>query len=284
LDRNDQPVPHGVTGQLHIAGDGLARGYHGRAELTSERFVKNPFGPGRMYRTGDLAKWLPDGQLQVLGRIDHQVKVRGFRIEPGEIEAVLMRAGGLSAAAVVLREDHSGAPRLVAYFVAASGASPTEEQLRASLARELPEYMVPTALVRLERLPVSPNGKLDRAALPAPGITGTATDEFVAPQTALEIRMAAIWSEVLNVPRVSATLDLLKAGADSIQLFQIIARCSREGLRLTAKQLLQHRTVRAVATLLEDGSPGPAAAAQDGRSRLPNLGKFKRGARNASKS
>jgi len=280
LDRNDQPVPHGVSGQLHIAGDGLARGYHGRTELTSERFVKNPFGPGRMYRTGDLAKWLPDGQLQVLGRMDHQVKLRGFRIETGEIEAVLMRAGGLSAAAVVLREDNPGAPRLVAYVVAAPGSNPTDDQLRASLASELPEYMVPTALVRLERLPVTPNGKLDRAALPAPANTAAATEEFVAPQTALETRMAAIWAEVLNVPRVSATLDLLKAGADSIQLFQIIARCSREGLRLTAKQLLQHRTVRAVAALLQDDSPEPTAAAADGRSRLPNLGKFKRGARN----
>jgi amino acid adenylation domain-containing protein len=284
LDRNDQPVPHGVSGQLHIAGDGLARGYHGRPELTSERFVNNPFGPGRMYRTGDLAKWLPDGQLQVLGRIDHQVKLRGFRIETGEIEATLMRAGGLSAAAVVLREDNPAAPRLVAYFVAAPGANPTEEQLRARLAGELPEYMVPTALVRLERLPVSPNGKLDRAALPAPADASANAAEFVAPQTALEIRMAAIWAEVLNVPRVSATLDLLTAGADSIQLFQIIARSSREGWRLSAKQLLQHRTVRAVAALLEDGSPGPAAAAADSRSRLPNLGKFKRGARNASNS
>lgn len=279
LDRNDQPVPYGVSGQLHIAGDGLARGYHGRAELTSERFVKNPFGPGRMYRTGDLAKWLPDGQLQVLGRIDQQVKLRGFRIETGEIESVLIRAGGVSAAAVVLREDNPGAPRLVAYFVATPGANPTEEQLRASLAGELPEHMVPTAWVRLESLPVSPNGKLDRAALPAPVNTAAATDEFVAPQTALEIRMAAIWAEVLNVPRVSATLDLLNAGADSIQLFQIIARCSGAGLRLTAKQLLQHRTVRAVAALLEDGSPGPAAAAAHGRSRLPNLSKFKRGTR-----
>jgi amino acid adenylation domain-containing protein len=284
LDRNDQPVPHGVSGQLHIAGDGLARGYHGRSELTSERFVKNPFGPGRMYRTGDLAKWLPDGQLQVHGRIDHQVKLRGFRIETGEIEATLVCAGGVSAATVVLREDNPGAPRLVAYFVAAPGANPTEEQLRAKLAGELPEYMVPTALVRLERLPVSPNGKLDRAALPAPAVSSASATEFVAPQTALEIRMAAIWAEVLNVPRVSATLDLLTAGADSIQLFQIVARSSREGWRLSAKQLLQHRTVRAVAALLEDGSPGPAAAAADGRSRLPNLGKFKRGARNASNS
>lgn len=281
LDKNDQPVAYGVVGQLHIAGDGLARGYHGRIELTSERFVKNPFGPGRMYRTGDLAKWLPDGRLQLLGRMDHQVKLRGFRIETGEIEAVLMRAGGLSAATVILREDNPGAPRLVAYVVTAAGSNPTDEQLLASLASELPDYMIPTALVRLERLPVTPNGKLDRAALPVPAeAAAAATEEFVAPQTALERRLAAIWAEVLNVPRVSATLDLLKAGADSIQLFQIIARCSREGLRLTAKQLLQHRTVRAVAALLEEDSPGPAAAAANGRSRLPNLGKFKRNARN----
>jgi amino acid adenylation domain-containing protein len=281
LDKIDQPVAYGVVGQLHIAGDGLARGYHGRIELTSERFVKNPFGPGRMYRTGDLAKWLPDGRLQLLGRMDHQVKLRGFRIETGEIEAVLMRAAGLSAAAVILREDNPGAPRLVAYVVTAAGSNPTDEQLLASLVSELPDYMIPTALVRLDRLPVTPNGKLDRAALPVPAETAAAaTEEFVAPQTALERRLAAIWAEVLNVPRVSATLDLLKAGADSIQLFQIIARCSRDGLRLTAKQLLQHRTVRAVGTLLEEDSPGPAAAAANGRSRLPNLGKFKRNARN----
>lgn len=192
-----------------------------------------------------------------------------------------MRAGGLSAATVILREDNPGAPRLVAYVVTAAGSNPTDEQLLASLASELPDYMIPTALVRLERLPVTPNGKLDRAALPVPAeAAAAATEEFVAPQTALERRLAAIWAEVLNVPRVSATLDLLKAGADSIQLFQIIARCSREGLRLTAKQLLQHRTVRAVAALLEEDSPGPAAAAANGRSRLPNLGKFKRNARN----
>jgi aryl carrier-like protein len=234
-----------------------------------------------MYRTGDLAKWLPNGQLQVLGRMDHQIKLRGFRIETGEIEAVLMRKGGLAAVTVILREDNPGAPRLVTYYVAETGQNPSEEQLRDALANELPDYMIPTAWVRLDRLPVSPNGKLDRAALPAPQATAILAEEFVAPQTASEIRLAKIWAEVMHLPRVSATMDLLKAGADSIQLFQIIARSSREGLRLTAKQLLQHRTVRAVAALLENGAPAPAAATPDGRTSLPSLGQFKRNPRTA---
>jgi amino acid adenylation domain-containing protein len=281
LDRHDQPVAHGVPGQLHIGGDGVAVGYHKRSALTAERFVKNPFAPGRMYRTGDLAKWLPNGRLQVLGRMDHQVKLRGFRIETGEIESVLMRQGGLAAVTVILNEDNPGAPRLVTYYVAGAGQSPSEEQLRASLADELPDYMIPTAWVRLERLPVSPNGKLDRAALPAPQATAILAEEFVAPQTANEIRLARIWAEVMHLPRVGATMDLLKVGADSIQLFQIIARSSREGLRLTAKQLLQHRTVRAVAALLENGSPTAATPAPDGRPSLPSLGQFKRNPRTA---
>jgi aryl carrier-like protein len=278
LDRHDQPVAQGVPGQLHIGGEGVARGYHKRPELTAERFVKNPFETGRMYRTGDLAKWLPNGQLQVLGRMDHQIKLRGFRIETGEIESVLMRKGGLSAAAVILREDNPGSPRLVTYYVTEPGQSPSEEQLRASLANDLPDYMIPTAWVRLDRLPVSPNGKLDRAALPAPQAGAITEEEFVAPQTATETRLAKIWAEVLHLPRVSATMDLLRLGADSIQLFQIIARSSREGFRLTAKQLLQHRTVRAVAGLLDGTGPGAASAADGGPS-LPTLGQFQRNQR-----
>jgi acyl-CoA synthetase (AMP-forming)/AMP-acid ligase II/aryl carrier-like protein len=280
LDRHDQLVAQGVPGQLHIGGDGVAHGYHKRSELTAERFVKNPFETGRMYRTGDLAKWLPNGQLQVLGRIDHQVKLRGFRIETGEIESVLMRHGGLSAVAVILREDNPGAPRLVTYYVPQSGQTVSEEQLRSALGEDLPDYMIPTGWVRLERLPVSPNGKLDRAALPAPQATAVTEEEFVAPETATETRLARIWAEVLHLPRVSATLDLLKLGADSIQLFQIIARSTREGLRLTAKQLLQHRTVRAVAALLDGTAPG--AVTSDGRPSLPTLGQFKRNPRTAS--
>jgi aryl carrier-like protein len=282
LDRHDQPVAHGVPGHLHIGGDGVARGYHKRPELTAERFVKNPFAAGRMYRTGDLAKWLPNGELQVLGRMDHQVKLRGFRIETGEIESVLMRKGGLSSVAVILREDHPGAPRLVTYYVLEPGQTLGEPQLRDSLANELPDYMIPTAWIRLERLPLSPNGKLDRAALPAPQATAMTEEEFVSPQTATETQLAKIWAEVLHVPRISATMDLLKAGADSIQLFQIIARSSREGFRLTAKQLLQHRTVRAVATLLDDTGSAAGTPPADGRSSLPSLGQFKRNPRTAS--
>lgn len=236
-----------------------------------------------MYRTGDLAKWLPDGQLQVLGRMDHQIKLRGFRIETGEIESVLMRKGGLSAAAVILREDNPGSPRLVTYYVTEPGQNPSEEQLRDSLANDLPDYMVPTAWVKLDRLPVSPNGKLDRAALPAPQAGAVMEEEFVAPQTATETRLAKIWAEVLHLPRVSATMDLLRLGADSIQLFQIIARSSREGFRLTAKQLLQHRSVRAVAALLDGTSPG-AASVTDTRPSLPTLSQFQRSQRTARNS
>jgi amino acid adenylation domain-containing protein len=281
LDRHDQPVAQGVPGQLHIGGDGVARGYHKRAELTAERFVKNPFEAGRMYRTGDLAKWLPNGQLQVLGRIDHQVKLRGFRIEIGEIETVLMRKSGLSTVAVILREDNPGAPRLVAYYVEEPGHNRSEEQLQAALADDLPDYMIPSAWVKLDRLPVSPNGKLDRAALPKPQSAATTEEEFVAPQTQNETRLAKIWAEVLHLPRVSATIDLLKLGADSIQLFQIIARSSREGFRLTVKQLLQHRTVRAVAALLDEPTPG-VTPATDSRPSLPTLGQFQRSQRTAS--
>ncbi len=280
LDRHDQPVARGVPGQLHIGGAGVACGYHKRPELTAERFVCNPFEAGRMYRTGDLARWLPNGQLQVLGRMDHQIKLRGFRIEIGEVETALMRKGGLTNVAVMLREDTPGSPRLAAYYVADPGASRTEEQLRAALAEDLPEYMIPTVWVQLERLPVSPNGKLDRAALPKPQPAAAAEEEFVAPQTQTETRLAKIWAEVLHLPRVSATMDLLRLGADSIQLFQIVARCAREGFRLTAKQLLQHRTVRAVAAAVDGHAPG-AVGATGSRPNLPTLGQFQRNPRTA---
>ena len=283
LDRQDRPVGRGVPGQLHIGGNGVARGYHQRTELTLERFVNNPFEPGRMYRTGDLAKWLPNGELQVLGRMDQQVKLRGFRIETAEIEAVLMRNGGLAAVAVILREDNPGSPRLVAYYVEEPNHSRNDDQLRAALADDLPDYMIPSAWVRLSRLPVSPNGKLDRAALPKPEPVTPCEEEFVAPHTQTETRLAKIWAEVLHLPRVSANMDLLKLGADSIQLFQIIARSSREGLRLSAKQLLQHRTVQAVAALL-DGAPPAAMAAPDSRSSLPTLGQFQRNPRSSVSS
>jgi aryl carrier-like protein len=282
LDRQDQPVPPGVPGQLHIGGDGVARGYHNRPELTAERFVNNPFQAGRMYRTGDSARWLPDGGLQVLGRIDHQIKLRGFRIELGEIEAALMRKNTLSAVAVLLREDNPGSPRLVAYYVEPAGHAQLPAQLSASVADDLPEYMVPSGWMKLERLPVSPNGKLDRAALPVPEVLVVNESEFSTPATPTEISIAKIWAEVLHLSRVGANMDLLEVGADSIQLFQIVARSSREGFRLTAKELLQLRTVRAVAASIDDAMSRGAGEEMGARKALPTLSQFQRGRRTAS--
>jgi aryl carrier-like protein len=239
--------------------------------------LANPFTAARIYRTGDLARWLPDGSLQVLGRIDHQVKLRGFRIELGEIEAVLTKKAQMTATAVILREDVPGTPRIVAYYVDKPDNARTPEALRALLAEEMPDYMIPSAWVRLDSLPLSPNGKLDRAALPVPDATQAAREEFVAPTTATEVALTKIFAEVLNLERVGVTADLLKMGADSIQLFQITARANRSAIKITARQLLQHRTARALAAMADQGGgDGPTEAAA---SSLPSLGQFKRSRR-----
>jgi aryl carrier-like protein len=220
---------------------------------------------------------LADGRLQVLGRIDHQVKLRGFRIELGEIESVLVKEARLGAAAVILREDVPGVPRIVAYYVEQAGHVRAPEVLHALLAAEMPEYMIPSAWVRLDRLPLSPNGKLDRAALPRPDATQSAKEEFVAPTTPTEMALTKIFGEVLNLERVGATADLLKLGADSIQLFQITARANRAGIAVTAKQLLQHRNAAALAAVVDLG--GGAAVSSGTSVQLPSLGQFKRNRR-----
>jgi aryl carrier-like protein len=213
----------------------------------------------------------------VLGRIDHQVKLRGFRIELGEIESVLTTKGDLAAAAVILREDAPGSARLVAYYVQKSGNSYTPEALRALLAEDMPEYMIPSAWVQLAALPLSPNGKLDRAALPMPDATQTAKEDFVAPTTPTEAALTKIFGEVLDMERVGATSDLLKMGADSIQLFQITARANRAGIKITARQLLQHRTAAALAAVMDLGADSTAVA--EANPSLPSLGQFKRSRR-----
>ncbi len=267
LDDADRLVPVGVPGHLHIGGAGLAEGYRNKPELTAERFIADPLSPGgKLYRTGDSARRLPDGRIQLLGRIDSQIKLRGYRMEPGEVEHALTTRCGLAEAAVALRDGPGGEPRLLAWVVVPSGSQLDEAAVRQTLRGELPEYMVPTAFMPVARLPLTPNGKIDRKALPDPAPAPLRIAE--PPRSALERTLAEIWSAVLG-RAVGREDDLLAMGADSIQLFQITARANAAGVALLARHLLQHRTVAAVAAALGDG-PAPAAAA------VPSLQQFRR--------
>ncbi|MFL6196133.1 MAG: amino acid adenylation domain-containing protein [Thermoanaerobaculia bacterium] len=241
LDRELEPVPAGVHGELWIGGASLARGYLGRPDLTAERFLPDPFAgaPGaRMYRTGDLMRWLPDGSLDFLGRVDHQVKIRGFRVELGEIEAALLALPGVREAVVVARDQ-----RLAAYVVGEAVA----EALRDSLRERLPDYMVPTALVTLPALPLTANGKVDRNALPAPDWRGAREGGYVAPRSREEEILAEAWAQVLRLPRVGVNDNFFELGGDSILSVQIVARARRAGLLFTVKQIFEHQTVAGLA-------------------------------------
>ncbi|MEV5903054.1 amino acid adenylation domain-containing protein [Streptomyces sp. NBC_00015] len=227
LDEAFAPVPEGVPGDLYIAGDGLARGYSGRGDLTADRFVPDSYAGGagaRMYRTGDVARWRPDGRLEFLGRSDHQVKVRGFRIELGEIESVLSRHPDVGRVVVVARKDQPGDARLAAYLTPEAGVAPAAADLRALAAGALPEYMVPSAFVVLDAFPLTPNGKVDRLALPAPGREETTAGVFVAPRTPTEEALATIWQDVLGVERVGVTDAFLELGGNSISALRVIMR------------------------------------------------------------
>ncbi len=259
LDANDEPVPVGAIGELHIAGAGVARGYVKRPELNARKFIANPFGPGRMYRTGDAARLLPSGAFAILGRLDDQIKLRGFRIELGEIEAVLAQQANLAACAVALREDTLGESRLVAYFVERPEWPQTAAALRALAAEHLPEYMIPALWMRLPALPLSANGKLDRAALPVPDAAAREADTYAAPRTATELTLAAIWAEILPVERVGIDDDIFSLGADSIHIFRITARANKAGLPLAAKQLMRHRTIAALGAYLDGLRPAVRA-------------------------
>jgi acyl carrier protein len=258
-----QPVPAGVAGELYIAGAGLARGYLGRFGLTAERFVADPFSAAagaRLYRTGDLVRYAGDGRLEYVGRLDAQVKLRGHRVELGEVEAVVRRHPGLRDVAVGLEHDSRGNPRLVGYVVGAGGEPPGPEELKRHARRWLPEVMVPASWVALEGLPLTVHGKVDRARLGA-GMPGprepAASGE---PQTALERELAAIWSEVLGVAHVGTHDNFFDLGGHSLNATLIISRihqqlCSGVSLR----DLFDAPTVSQLAEIIEDAPTGPSA-------------------------
>ncbi|GAA3826866.1 hypothetical protein GCM10022226_54620 [Sphaerisporangium flaviroseum] len=250
LDSRLEPVPIGVPGELHIGGAGLAYGYHGRPSLTAERFVPDPFGPpgARLYRTGDLARWRPDGTIDFLGRLDTQVKVRGLRIELGEIEAVLREQPGVTDAAVIVREDRPGDKRIVGYL---AGEAETSE-VRAALKLRVPDYMVPSALVTLDALPLSPNGKLDRRALPAPALVREDSTAFVPPETETQESIAAVWRTVLGVERIGVDDDFFDLGGHSLLATQVIAGMrANHGAGVSVMDLFQNPTIRELAALVD---------------------------------
>ncbi|BDB27750.1 amino acid adenylation domain-containing protein [Cupriavidus sp. P-10] len=260
LDSRLEPVPVGVPGELYLGGEGLARGYLGRAGMTADRFIPDPYGaPGaRLYRTGDLVRWRPDGCIEYLGRQDHQVKIRGFRIELGEIEAHLLAQPEVRQAVVLPHETPAGT-RLVGYV--AAPASVQAEALRSALAAALPDYMVPAAMLRLDSLPVTPNGKLDRRALPEP--QWQAETAFAAPVSVPERMLAAVWADVLGIAQVGLHDNFFALGGDSILSLQIVARARLQGWRLTPRQVFEHQTVAALAQVAQRVDVAAEDAAND---------------------
>jgi amino acid adenylation domain-containing protein len=265
LDPNMQPAPVGVSGELYIGGAGVARGYRNRPDLTAERFVPDPFGPEtgeRLYRTGDLTRWRPDGVVEFLGRTDHQVKVRGFRIELPEIEGSLLGLPAVKAAAVLPRENGSGDVQLVAYVVFGPGSEPTVTEMRAALRERLPGYMIPSSFVILDDLPLTPNGKLDRKALSLLDARSTAgAAPYVEPRTSMERLVAAIWMEALGLSRVSVHDNFFDLGGHSLLSMRVLARVDKAvGLRLNPRELT-FQTLEQFAATCEKRSPSGGGAA-----------------------
>ncbi|QES57078.1 non-ribosomal peptide synthetase [Streptomyces venezuelae] len=250
LDGNLAPVPAGVVGELYVGGTGLAIGYVNRPGVSAERFVADPYGPAgsRMYRTGDLVRWRGDGNLDYLGRSDQQVKVRGFRIELGEIESVLLEHPRIAQAVVVAREDRPGVQTLVAYLVTVPGTTAEDGDVRGLLAQRLPDYMVPSALVTLPELPVTVNGKIDREALPAPGLRAAAGRAAV---TETEKTLVRAFADVLGLDAVGADDDFFSLGGNSIGTVQVVARAAKNGLELTVAEVFTRRTAAALAALVD---------------------------------
>jgi amino acid adenylation domain-containing protein len=259
LDEQLNPVPHGHEGELYVGGPGLVRGYLGHPGLTAERFVPHPYGdePGRrLYRTGDVARHLPDGNLEFLGRVDHQVKLRGYRIELGEIEARLEEHPAVKESVVVAREDEAGDKTLCAYFVANQSDAPSAIRLRSFLQERLPDYMLPRVFMELDQFPRTPNGKIDRRALPLPTPSRPNLEEtFVAPRGPVEQRLAKIWAEVLKLDRVGVADNFFELGGDSLLAAQIVARARREfQIGMSLRALFESGSIAAMAERLDEGT------------------------------
>ncbi|MFL0802021.1 MAG: amino acid adenylation domain-containing protein, partial [Agarilytica sp.] len=268
---NNQLAPFGVVGELHVGGVGLARGYLNRSDLTAEKFIPNPFSENaedRLYKTGDLVRWLPDGNLEYMGRIDHQVKVRGFRIELGEIENKLLSLESIQESVVIAREDHAGDKHLVAYIVLnetakTSRSSEADEALnieqinqhvttwRTHLNQSLPEYMVPSSFVVLDNIPLTPNGKVDRKALPAPDVSQQ-QERYVAPSTDTEKLLCDIWQDILGLEQVGVTDNFFRLGGHSLLLIRVLARLQDEGHSTNVKRLFSAANLGELARHLDD--------------------------------
>jgi acyl carrier protein len=259
-------VPQNIPGELYIGGEGVARGYLGRPDLTAERFVPDPFGrPGaRRYRTGDLARFLVGGVLEFLGRADHQVKVRGFRIELGEIEAILNGQPQVRESVVAASNDAAGDARLVAYVVPAEGVALSVPELREALGRKLPDYMVPSVFLALTALPLTPNGKVDRKALPTPegGRLEAERQEYVEPRTQVEQTLAGLWAEVLGLERVGARDNFFSLGGHSLSATRVLSRVRTAfGVELPLSLVFEKRTVEGMAAAVEERLGAPTAPA-----------------------
>ena len=266
LDEHLQPVPFDMQGEIYIGGAGVARGYLNRPELTAERFIPNPFGncPGsRLYKTGDAARRLSKGDIEYLGRTDLQVKIRGFRIELGEIEVALLDHPQVLDALVIARDSGEHVKQLIAYIIPDPQSVPTVIELRNSLKKKLPDYMLPAHFVMLDAFPLTVNGKVDRLALPAPEVSRSELSrEYAVAQTVSEELLVAIWSEILRVERIGVHDNFFELGGDSILSIQIIARANQAGLRLTPRQLFEHQTIAELAAVA--GTTG-AITAEQGR-------------------
>ncbi|WP_086347599.1 non-ribosomal peptide synthetase [Candidatus Enterococcus clewellii] len=251
----------GIIGELCISGISLARGYLNRPEQTAAAFIDHPFGEGKLYRSGDLARWLPDGNLEYLGRVDEQVKIRGYRIEPGEIESILRSADFIQDAAVIV--DHSNQePQLAAYFVSPSHVSLSE--LRNYLAGQLPEYMIPAAIMQLDEIPVTPNGKLDKKALPAIDTVGN--EPLVQPKNAIEEQLVYVFQEVLGLAEVGTNQHFLSLGGDSIKAIRIAAKIRENGYEILVKDILQYSTIEQISQQVQTSSGSNSVASQEEQS------------------